>query len=614
MSELGFHLTRLALTGADVAEAEVRFSDGLNVISGPSDTGKTFILQCIDYMLGARDAPEDIPEAAGYDTVTLQIRALADDATYTLFRGLRGGAFRLQRPDESEIVLREQHAADREDTLSHFLLQLTGLSGKRILRKKSTGETRTLSIRDLAHLIVISEEDIIRAQSPVLSGQYPTQTAEKSVFRLLLSGVDDSTIVAGEESRVSRARVDAKEEVLQQLAGHARAQLAAMGVVEEATSLREQLGRLETAYGDAEARLTSVGASVGELETQRRDAWTRLRQIDSRLEVLRALSERFALLRTQYSSDLQRLEAIAEAGLTLDQLGVERCPVCGALPEHHDESHRSDRASPSSIVDASTSEAARIRSLMTDLDATRREVAEESQRLSAEKATLEGTVSDLASTLAANLRPQARELTETMRATRDTRDRVRQALDLYAQLEQVEAISEGLDVDTPSGSNLPSADISARDAEAFAQEAEQRLRAWDFPGLDRVTFSEVDWDIVISGRRRTSHGKGVRAVTHAAFTTALFAYCDRHQLPHPGFVVMDSPLVVYREPDATDPTMPVDVKRAFFRDLATTFSTRQVIVLENEEPPEDLAEIAQITRIRFTGTTTGRAGFIPRRS
>ncbi len=77
---------------------------------------------------------------------------------------------------------------------------------------------------------------------------------------------------------------------------------------------------------------------------------------------------------------------------------------------------------------------------------------------------------------------------------------------------------------------------------------------------------------------------------------------------------MDSPLVVYREPDADELNLSADVKRAFFRDLATAFASLQAIVLENEEPPDDLAEIQQITRIRFTGTTTGRAGFIPTRS
>jgi hypothetical protein len=609
VSEFGFHLVRLALIGASVADAEVRFSQGLNVITGPSDTGKTFIIQSIDFMLGARDAPEDIPEANGYETILLEIKALADDATYVLSRALRGGAFRLRRPDGSEEVLNERHSADRDDTISRFLLDLVGMTGKQV-RTNVRGDTRSLSFRDLAHLIVISEEDIIRARSPVLSGQYTTRTAEKSVFRLLLSGNDDSAVVAVEEPRVSRARVDAKEEVLQQLAAHARDKISEMGVNEGAAVLREQLEQLDTDYEEAESRLEILGMAVDELETRRREAWTRLRQIDTRLEVLRALSVRFSLLRAQYNSDLQRLEAIAEAGRTLDQLGVERCPVCGALPEHHDASHRSDRASPSSVVAASAAEAIRIRSLLGDLDTTREEVAEETQSLSVEKASLNGIVSELASQLAAILQPQARQLTEIMRITRGTRERICQALDLYAQLEYVEAIAEGLDDGVTSSARPTSPDISARDAESFALQAEQRLRAWNFPGLDRVTFSEADWDIVISGRRRTSHGKGVRAVTHAAFTAALLAYCERRQLPHPGFVVMDSPLVVYREPDASDPTLSADVKRSFFRDLATAFSGRQAIVLENEEPPEDLAEIEQITRIQFTGTTTGRSGFI----
>lgn len=613
MSEYGFHLVRLALTGVNVAEAEVRFNRGLNLISGPSDTGKTFILQCIDFMLGGSKPLEDIPEAEGYDTASLEIAALADNASFVLSRGLRGGAFRLRRPDNSETVLAERHSPDRDDNVSHFLLDLVGLVGKRV-RKNARGETRSLSFRDLVHLTVISEEEIIRKQSPVLSGQYITRTTEKSVFRLLLSGVDDSAVVAAEEPRVSRVRIDAKEEVLQQLASQARSELAELAVDEQAPALEERLSRLDAAYGDAEVRLATLGSSVNEVEMRRRDGWIRLRQIDSRLEVLRALSERFALLRSQYITDLQRLEAVAEAGTRLEELGVERCPVCGAAPEHHDDSHRASRADPRAVVDASASEASRIRSLMADLDATRRELAEESSRLSSERATLEGTVSDLASTLAAILRPQARELTEVMRTTRDTRDRVRRALDLYRQLAQVDAIADGLDGEAQSSGTPASADISSGNAEAFAREAERRLRAWNFPGLDRVTFSEADWDIVISGRRRTSHGKGVRAVTHAAFTTALLAYCEQHHLPHPGFVVMDSPLVVYREPDADDPTMPVDVKRAFFRDLAITFSTRQAIVLENEEPPEDLAEIDQINMIRFTGTTSGRAGFIPRRS
>ncbi|MEZ5288417.1 MAG: ATP-binding protein [Vicinamibacterales bacterium] len=160
---------RLVLTGAHVADAEVRFNRGLNLISGPSDTGKTFILQCIDFMLGGRDTPRTSLRCTG-DTAILEIVALADDMPVrAVARSPRWGV-RLRRPDGSEAVLAERHAADRDDTVSQFLLDLVGLAGKRV-RTNARGQTRPLSFRDLAHLIIISEEEIIRAQSPVLSGR-----------------------------------------------------------------------------------------------------------------------------------------------------------------------------------------------------------------------------------------------------------------------------------------------------------------------------------------------------------------------------------------------------------------------------------------------------------
>ena len=207
MGEYGFHLVRLTLSGAGLVDADVRFGTGLNVISGPSDTGKTFILQCIDFLLGARTKPEEVPEARGYELAQLELQEKEDAASYTLTRSLHGGDFTLKRPDGREEVLAEQHAAGRVDTVSQFLLEMTGLTNK-LLRTNQRGKTRSLSFRDLAHLIVISEEDILRSESPILSGQYIRRTAEKSVFRLLLSGVDDSSVVAADERRISRARVE----------------------------------------------------------------------------------------------------------------------------------------------------------------------------------------------------------------------------------------------------------------------------------------------------------------------------------------------------------------------------------------------------------------------
>ena len=142
-----------------------------------------------------------------------------------------------------------------------------------------------------------------------------------------------------------------------------------------------------------------------------------------------------------------------------------------------------------------------------------------------------------------------------------------------------------------------------------AKRTEGLLRAWRFPNLDRVTFSEEELDVVISGEPRASHGKGVRAITHAAFNLALLQLCHREQKPFPSMVLIDSPLVVYREPDPGEEQFPVTVKEAFYRTIAGAFKETQVIILENDEPPSDLRNDANI--VLFTGKGTGRWGFIP---
>jgi hypothetical protein len=50
-------------------------------------------------------------------------------------------------------------------------------------------------------------------------------------------------------------------------------------------------------------------------------------------------------------------------------------------------------------------------------------------------------------------------------------------------------------------------------------------------------------DIIAGDQLRSAHGKGVRAILHAAFTLGLANYCTEREIPHPGFVVLDTPVL-----------------------------------------------------------------------
>src|SRR5260370_28212505 len=95
---IGFQLRALQMSGLGVPVARITFGPGLNVISGASDTGKSFLFHAIDCMFGASSI-DLIPEARPYGTVELEIEA--PQGRFLLSRSLLGGAFELRNLADS---------------------------------------------------------------------------------------------------------------------------------------------------------------------------------------------------------------------------------------------------------------------------------------------------------------------------------------------------------------------------------------------------------------------------------------------------------------------------------------------------------------------------------
>ena len=608
----GFALRRLALTGPGKLVAELEFSRGLNVIAGPSDTGKSFVLQCIDYALGGGDAPEAIPEVEGYTLVVLEIESnAAGHRTYILERSLQGGEVLLKSQGERDRVLGAKHQPGNEETVSRFLLDLSGLGGRK-LRTNAQGVTRELSFRKIAPLLLIDEDTIHnKKSSPIWSGQRDDKTLESSTFRLLLTGVDDSSVIAKEDPKIVKGRQQGKAEAIDNLLQKAREELADIGDVASLGEERDRLARIEAALQTATTERNAEQAHASPLETRRRAVWMRLREVESKLNVLLELQKRFDLLQDQYESDLRRLEAISEAGARLGQLKETRCPTCGAVAEHHDDAHRAEPIADADIAQACEAEAAKTSALLQDLQATRGSTAADIVKLSAERDQSQMEFDSAAGELKAVLEQRVDVASKKVDEVRERRDACKKAVDVLERIYVFESLLT--EAKTPlrrERADGPSSIVSTAQAEPFSKVVESLLAAWHFPNLDRVTFSEKNQDVVISGRARTSHGKGVRAITRTAFNLALLRHLIDEERPFPNFVLIDSPLLVYEKPDPGEHEFPQDVKRYFWKSVTASFSDAQVIILENRRQlPED--GIAGANVVLFTGNDQGRRGFIP---
>ena len=337
-----FILRHLAFTGPRRETAQITFNSGLNVVHGASETGKSFLGEAIDFMLGSSKPLRDIPERVGYETIFLGIEE-SDGSLFTLERATAGGRFRCYeglhkaRPRDLEAkTLSAKHNPTNHENVSMFLLGKIGLAGKKV-RKNARGETNTLSFRNLAHLCLISEGDIQKQGSPIETEQYTSRTTELSTFKLLLTGIDDSAVEPEEAQRSKLLSRTAKIEVVDDLIVENRERLVGLiGEDDDENDLLEQVERLNRTLDRERAALDQSEDEYRAVASRRNEARRALEEARGRRAEIVELLERFQLLDDHYRSDLVRLEGIRESGALVSALDARRCPLCGAEPnEQH---------------------------------------------------------------------------------------------------------------------------------------------------------------------------------------------------------------------------------------------------------------------------------------
>jgi predicted nuclease with TOPRIM domain len=616
MAGLGFRLRHIVFHGPNRVPASVHFGPGLNVVYGASETGKSFVVEAIDFMLGGRPPLRDISERVGYDRILLGLEVL-DGGEFTLLRSADGGAFRLYSGLHGDLPreefefreLADQHSERNENNLSRFLLETCGLDGKRV-RKNKQGETHSLSFRNLARLLIVTETEIVAQRSPLSDGNPTTDTPNFATFKLLLTGVDDTALASGRERGIEDESRDVQLELLDQLLDEYRQRLK--DLTKSPEELEDQLRRLDSSLSQHTEILRTTEADYRRLTDRRRDLRKKIEEGRDRRAEIEELLERFALLDRHYVSDVARLRGIEEGGSLFQVLGQATCPLCGAAPEHHRKEVDCD-GNIEAVVVAARSESAKIGLLQSELGETIKELRREAGSFDRRLPKVEEELRSVTSELDRLIAPKLSKLRNTYADLADKRGEVREALSLLRTIQDVEARRlkiENKPEDQPA-SAVSEGDLPTVVAEAFAQQVESILKAWHFPDAERVHFDPKTRDGVIAGKARAARGKGLRAITHAAFTIGLLDYCRSKSLPHPGFVILDSPLLTYREPEgAEDDLSGTDLKEKFYDYLSELSEDRQVIIVENTDPPQQIT-LRPLVVMFSKNPHTGRYGFFP---
>ncbi|WP_411953092.1 hypothetical protein [Aeromonas caviae] len=80
------------------------FDSGANILAGESDTGKSFLIRCLDYILGAEQLKKPLKVAAAYTHLFVEFEN-SNNEVLTLERALDGGKLLGKVRISGEILL-----------------------------------------------------------------------------------------------------------------------------------------------------------------------------------------------------------------------------------------------------------------------------------------------------------------------------------------------------------------------------------------------------------------------------------------------------------------------------------------------------------------------------
>lgn len=612
MTYAGWHIQQLKFTGNDDKQALLDFAAGLTLVYGASNSGKSFALKALDFMLGGQKELPNIKEREPYDKLWLDI-AFSRDHKATLERAIAGGAFRLHEGADVARTLAPKHDANTLNNISTFLLTQMEAAGRKVSIDGS-GTHNNLTFRDIAGVVLTNEIPIQSENSPIESGDTNFRTRERNILKFMLTGEDDSAIVPVVKPKDFRTGRAAKASFLQDMIDQISADLTADypdtdGLPEQSDRINETLRRIEN-------EIAAARSSIHTLLDEKRSLSFDISAAERRSTEIALSLDSFEQLEEVYASDIARLESIEEAGFLLALDGKTDCPVCGAPPDAQKHSH--GLAEIEDVRIAAEIEIQKIKQQRGELAKTVEDTKAEGVKLVAFVVAQRESLRELELKLA-EATPDANEQQRALTEVVSVRDHVRRGLDLIAQRDRY--VKQKADIEASKPPKLDDTiqrTLSTETAKEFADVVCEVLTAWGFPGQKRVFFDLSSYDLIIDGKERKNNGKGVRAITHAAFKVALMLFCRERNLPHPGFLVLDTPLLTYRDPmkkpgdrlAADEQELAnTDLKQRFFNHLGHLGENAQIVVFENVDPPDKIADYCKVEA--FTNDPTqGRQGLL----
>lgn len=607
----------------------------LGVIAGEISTGKTSVLEFIDYCLGASRHPRHLEIERRVRSALLELEIdgevlVIERPTFTTEQVATVHRCALTQLDEPHTMERRPLSPPGDpNSLSSLLLTATGLQGMRLREAPTQAQSATdpLSFRDVMPLCFLTNQRLDN-KNLLLEAQHMRALKLRQVIEIIFDVYDDQLAAMGdqldlmeEERRDLVAEIAALDTFLRENDVQGRLELDARAteletrLVDARTRLDDLSGRMRaaTAYAaEARARYAELRQASGESAAGVRDRETLLR--------------RLLPLRGQYAEDERKLIFFQEAEQLFDPLRVRVCPACMQdLPNPIEveaggtcslcRQHVAAAPEPVDIGAERAAVRARLQAIERYIEDVERQLGEAQaayeHALAAETTAQRRLDSEVAQDLSPFL-AQRDELVQERETLRSERNEVAQQIRWRDGLDRRHADATQLEqriielrerIEELRGKRPDRQAVTADLAERFAD----LLRQFGFPKLDEPRSPYLNDAFVpyVRGNRYTDIGStGALTLISLAWQLAIFERAVEQGQPHPGFLMIDSPQKNLM-PEAgaptgdefSDPAIPRRVWEHIVSWSDSMEEAAQMIVVDNRPP--DLVDPHVV--VRYSG-------------
>lgn len=565
-----FYIKRISLTGRQVETASVLFEKGLNIIYGPSNTGKSYIAECIDYMFGSDAKTFRIGSETGYDCVTMLVI-------------YKGDEIHLERHFEDNNIYVYSHNSDIKSgkytrnkgnaNIGDMWLRLMGIDDPPKILANENFRRWALTLRTILHTFLIDEDDIIQTGSIFYKRAGYSKTAILS--SLLYFMTNDS--LEHYDAREAKSIKDAKRNAIIEYINSSLSNLA-----NRKNDLREQtVPKIEETQGKINSIMDEIYSTEGNLSAavERSEKLSHeIYEINSKLAESTMLHNRYQALRSQYISDIRRLTFIADGEIHRESHAeTTRCPFCdGTLGKEEVES----------CVEAAGSELRRIQAHLNDLRDAEENIIMEINELNETSNSLKIERTNVEKVIDSKLKPKIHTLRQTLSDYSNS-------IEVHQETSVIGRFENDMITDLKNYEGEDENEVKYKPRDHFNDQMighfneilDKILDNCGFENYSSSYFSKDTFDVVVNGKAKAKFGKGYRAFLNSVLALTLMEYLATYGVYKPGLLVIDSPILSLKE--KTSEKASDSMKKSLFRYMLNNQQNGQTIIIENEIPKLD---------------------------